>query len=115
MANLPGRNLAGSNDIERTNDFYPTPAWATHALMKREDFDGRIWEPACGKGDMSKVLEQYSDDVYSSELEKGEDIYGEQGVDFLKTMKTPKVLLYILSNQGLKYLLILNVLILANG
>jgi len=83
---LPGRNLAGSNDVERTNDFYPTPEWATHALMKREPFPGDIWEPACGKGDMSKVLLQYQP-TYSSELETGEDIYGNGGVDFLKTNK----------------------------
>ncbi len=85
MAKLSGRNLAGTNDIERTNDFYPTPTWATHALMKRENFSGTIWEPAAGRGDMSKVIETYNPQVRSSELETGADVYGIQGVDFLKT------------------------------
>lgn len=29
-------------------DFFPTPAWATHALADNESFEGEIWEPACG-------------------------------------------------------------------
>src|ERR1700728_823481 len=37
-------------------DFYPTPDWATRALIDNEPFVGRIWEPACGDGTMVKVL-----------------------------------------------------------
>jgi hypothetical protein len=29
-------------------DFYPTPEWATYALLDNERFEGRLWEPACG-------------------------------------------------------------------
>jgi hypothetical protein len=62
-------------------DFFPTPAWATHALIDNEKFQGGIWESACGNGAMSKVLEQASPDVYSSDLyDRG---FGEAGVDFL--------------------------------
>ena len=31
-------------------DFFPTPGWATHALIENEDFHGDIWESACGNG-----------------------------------------------------------------
>ncbi len=63
-------------------DFFPTPAWATHALIDNERFDGDIWESACGNGAMSKVLETAARSVYSSDLyDRG---YGEAGVDFLK-------------------------------
>src|SRR5262245_24374766 len=31
-------------------DFFPTPEWATLALMDNESFEGLIWEPACGDG-----------------------------------------------------------------
>ena len=34
-------------------DYFPTPAWATHALADNEKFDGEIWESACGDGAMS--------------------------------------------------------------
>jgi hypothetical protein len=49
-------------------DFYPTPLWATHALLGHETFEGDIWEPACGNGAMSKVILDAGYDVYSSDL-----------------------------------------------
>lgn len=62
-------------------DFYPTPAWATHALINNEKFEGEIWESACGNGAMSDVLEGTNQRVSSSDLyDRG---YGEGGVDFL--------------------------------
>lgn len=62
-------------------DFFPTPAWATHALIDNERFDGEIWESACGNGAMSDVLALTGQPVVSSDLfDRG---YGEGGVDFL--------------------------------
>lgn len=62
-------------------DFFPTPAWATHALIDNEPFDGEIWESACGNGAMSDVLEKTGQPVVSTDLfDRG---YGEGGVDFL--------------------------------
>jgi hypothetical protein len=56
-------NLAGANKPTTKRiadlagpDFYPTPAWATYALIDNEKFSEDIWEPACGDGAMSKVL-----------------------------------------------------------
>lgn len=64
-------------------DFYPTPAWATHALIDNEDFSGEIWECACGNGAMSEVLALTGNEVASSDLyNRG---YGETGIDFLDT------------------------------
>ena len=42
-------------------DFYPTPRWATYALIDNEKFNGRIWECACGDGAMSEVLQETGD------------------------------------------------------
>jgi len=62
-------------------DFFPTPKWATFALIDNEKFKGGIWESACGDGAMSRVLEQTGQSVYSSDLhDRG---YGEAGHDFL--------------------------------
>ncbi|TPG56344.1 hypothetical protein EAH76_01925 [Sphingomonas glacialis] len=62
-------------------DFFPTPAWATHALIDNERFDGDIWESACGNGAMSDVLKETGQRVISTDLhDRG---YGEAGVDFL--------------------------------
>ena len=67
-------------------DFFPTPRWATFALIENEKFSGDIWESACGDGAMSRVLEQTLLPVFSSDLyERG---YGEAGHDFLKAKRT---------------------------
>jgi len=64
-------------------DFYPTPEWATHALIGSEKFEGRIWEPACGDGTMVRVLRDTGREVDASDLfDRG---YGEAGVDFLRS------------------------------
>ena len=66
-------------------DYFPTPAWATHALADNEQFEGDIWESACGNGAMSKVLEQCGNRVFSSDLfDRG---FGEAGIDFLNSEK----------------------------
>lgn len=66
-------------------DYFPTPEWATHALIDNERFEGEIWEPACGDGAMSRVLEQTGCPVFSTDLfDRG---YGEAGVDFLKAVR----------------------------
>jgi hypothetical protein len=66
-------------------DFYPTPPWATLALIDNERFEGRIWEPACGDGTMVRVLQGSGQLVDASDLyDRG---YGEIGVDFLKAKR----------------------------
>lgn len=66
-------------------DFYPTPAWATHALIDNEKFVGDIWESACGDGAMSEVLTKTGNNVFSSDL--FDRNYGEAGVDFCKEQR----------------------------
>lgn len=62
-------------------DFYPTPAWATYALIENEQFEGDIWECACGDGSMTEVLSRAGMRVTSSDLyDRG---FGEPGHDFL--------------------------------
>jgi hypothetical protein len=62
-------------------DFFPTPPWATHALIDNEQFKGEIWECACGDGAMSEVLKLAGNKIESSDLyNRG---YGETGHDFL--------------------------------
>jgi hypothetical protein len=64
-------------------DFYPTPSWATFALIDNERIQGEIWECACGDGAMSAVLAETGSPVVSSDLyDRG---YGEIGHDFLTT------------------------------
>lgn len=65
----------------RENDFYSTPDFATEALLEREIFYGDVWEPCCGSGSISKILQKHNFQVYSSDLvERG---FGDINIDFL--------------------------------
>ena len=67
-------------------DFFPTPGWATYALIDNEAFDGDIWECACGDGAMTRVLEDGGHKVESSDLyDRG---FGEPGIDFLTNRRS---------------------------
>jgi hypothetical protein len=82
--------IAGRSNIEgyarQRDDFYPTPARATLALLATEQFNGLIWEPACGDGAISKLCLAHGYEVVSSDLiDRG---YGEVGIDFLMEWKS---------------------------
>jgi len=74
--------------FERSSlDFYETPAWVTHALLRHVKFRGKIWEPCCGTGAMSQVLIQQGYSTISTDImDRG---YGTSGVDFLKCTAAP--------------------------
>lgn len=72
------------------NDFYPTPAEVTVALL---DFlqipkGATIWEPACGQNDMVKVLSDYGYNVIATDIQGGVDFLTAElpdGVDWIVT------------------------------
>lgn len=78
--------LGASNhtDKEREqHDFYATDPKALELLLDLETFSKNIYEPACGQGHLSKVLENRGYIVKSTDLiDRG---YGIGGVDFLKS------------------------------
>jgi hypothetical protein len=64
------------------NDYYATEPRAVELLLEQERFSELIWEPACGEGHISKVLEEHGHSVISTDLiDRG---YGLGGRDFLK-------------------------------
>lgn len=62
------RLLVGARNNRKEHDFYPTPEIATVRFLEKEKFSGEIWEPACGDGSMSRVLESYGYQVKSTDL-----------------------------------------------
>lgn len=73
-------------------DYFPTPPWATRALIERV-FDDRglglpagpvlktVWEPFCGEGHIAEVLWEYGCEVFASDIfDYG---YGDALIDFL--------------------------------
>ena len=66
-----------------SDDFFPTPHWAVQALLVYEKFQGEIFEPACGTGNISEVLLKNHYKVLSNDIvDRG---YGDKHEDFLKT------------------------------
>lgn len=68
----------------QVHDYYATDPIAMELLLAEETFHPVIWEPACGEGHLSKVLESHGYKVTSTDLYyRG---FGrEQELDFLKT------------------------------
>lgn len=68
--------------MRETNDFYRTPDFCTWALLKRERFEGTVWEPACGDGAIGRVIGAFGRHHFATDL-----IYRGYGVgdrDFLQ-------------------------------
>lgn len=85
-ANARAAGVAHDPANREKDDFYPTPPYATEALLQRETFDGPIWEPACGDGAISQVLKAHGYHVQSTDLvDRG---YGVPRVDFLMEFAT---------------------------
>jgi hypothetical protein len=82
----PSTIIGGASSQHGRNaaDFYATPPECTIALLNNYQrlFEGsRVWEPACGDGAISKVLEGRRLDVISTDLhDRG---YGKGGMNFL--------------------------------
>lgn len=91
-ASIIGANSAfGRNEA----DFYPTPPECTLALLERWEAPGVIWEPACGDGAISRVLNDAGHAVVSTDLyDRG---YGDWTGDFL-TSKPPVLFEAIVTN-----------------
>jgi hypothetical protein len=83
---------------ERGLDLHETPAPATWALLSVEKFHGPIWEPANGRGAISRVLRAAGHRVIATDIaDYGvEDARG--GVDFLAQTAAPEGVRDIITN-----------------
>lgn len=64
----------------KERDLYETPEWVTRALLPHLSVGVRaIWEPACGSGKMSRVLEAAGYRVHATDIEQGEDFLAFEG------------------------------------
>ena len=70
MSEKTVHRLLGFKDPKQREfaDHYPTPANVTMELLKREVFNGSIWECACGDGAISKILIDKGYKVVSSDI-----------------------------------------------
>jgi hypothetical protein len=86
----------------RGDDLYETPPVAVEALLRIEKIPHRIWEPACGPGNIVKVLRACGHEVIGSDLVD----YGRPDCfwrrDFLMERKVPDGCEAIVTNPPFK-------------
>jgi hypothetical protein len=71
MMVLTKRAQAGRSPLkEHPGDLYDTHPVAVHALLKVERLPHRIWEPACGKGNIVRVLRRAGHHVIASDIKR---------------------------------------------
>jgi hypothetical protein len=95
------RNFKSGHKRQPQN-FYATPPWVTEELLetlRRWGIrlpKGKIWEPCCGDGAISRELESRGYSVVSTDLVyRG---YGEGGRDFMKEDRLPDGVTAIVTN-----------------
>ena len=80
--------LSGNNRKvdAHSEDFYATDPKAVEILLKNEKFVPYIWEPACGAGHISRILEKAGYKVKSSDI-VNRGYQNTEIIDFLKVKK----------------------------
>lgn len=84
---IVGDNPPGTPDERHPEELYSTGPAATLALLAVERFPGAVWEPACGRGAMAKVLRSPAGAAAGIERVAATDLhdhgYGGARLDFL--------------------------------
>jgi hypothetical protein len=70
--------ISGFSHTREPMDNYPTPDIAVLSLLQHESFTGKVWEPACGSGNIAK----HFPGCIATDI-RHDNIFGEKGIDFL--------------------------------
>jgi hypothetical protein len=87
---------------ERGDDLYETPPVAVEALLRVEKIPHRVWEPACGPGNIVKTLRAAGHDVLATDLVDYGDPTASYRHDFLMERKPPPGCEAIVTNPPFK-------------
>ena len=87
---------------ERGDDLYETPPIAVEALLRHERLPHRLWEPACGPGNIVNVLRAAGHEVIGSDLVDYGDPTHFYRRDFLLERKAPDGCQGIITNPPFK-------------
>lgn len=91
------RPMFGESGYERNAlDAYWTPEWCTKELLEQFSFRGRVWEPACGRGDICRVLSSYSYMVAATDI--ADHGHHDRLADFFKCSIVPRDVQSIVTN-----------------
>lgn len=98
VSTMLGMSTVWNPEQRAAGDYYTTDPEAVEKLLKKVGIFAlyRIWEPACGCGNISKVLEAHGCEVVSTDLyDRG---YGTPGIDFLQSKSVPDGVTMIITN-----------------
>jgi hypothetical protein len=102
MNKLSGGQLAGGNSTteKAENDFYATDPETVKLFLDEfyyNEYDNidKIWENACGNGNISETLKEYFIDTKTISTDLIDRGYGMEGIDFLNTSFNPNADLII--------------------
>lgn len=76
-----------SNYERKPRDFYGTPSWVTELVLPYIRASAVVWEPACGTGAMTRVLETQFPTI-STDVEPGPD---HAAIDFFACSAPPRL------------------------
>jgi hypothetical protein len=94
---------AGSHSFaERARDAYQTPPCAVEALLRVEQLPHTIWEPACGRGSIVRVLRDHGHAVIASDITDYGDLQLDFQADFLGESCAPAGVEAIATNPPFK-------------
>ncbi|MGI0012167.1 MAG: hypothetical protein ACREBU_01800 [Nitrososphaera sp.] len=58
------------------NDWHVEPQWVSDALFRSEPFDGPIWDPACGQGNVLEAARRAGHAVIGHDIVERSNAYG---------------------------------------
>jgi hypothetical protein len=64
-----------SNYARKPQDAYQTPDWVLQCVFDHVPWARRVWEPACGEGNLVRVLADNGFNVYATDIKDGEDFF----------------------------------------
>jgi hypothetical protein len=87
---------------ERGFDAYWTPPEAIEALLRVEKLPHRVWEPAAGRGAITRMLRAHGHYVVASDLVDYGQPDQQSGIDFLTKKRAPDGVEAIVTNPPFK-------------
>jgi hypothetical protein len=66
-----------SNYERKPQDAYQTPAWCLECVLPHLPWARKVWEPACGEGNLVRVLTDSGSfpEIYATDIRDGEDFF----------------------------------------
>lgn len=95
-----GASSHSQNEREQ-HDYYATEPKAVRMLLEIENFEGKIWECACGEGHLSEEMKRLGWEVYSTDIVDRN--YPDRIMDFLGIENNEQVDFNIITNPPYRY------------